>query len=203
MNKSESKYFNTALCMDEALISLLEIKDLEYITVKEICEKAGVNRSTFYLHYETIDDLVNEAMESVNRRFLAYFDQDAGDFIGEIERRAPKELVLVTQDYLRPYLQFIRDNKHVYRAAFRNPNGMQADVRYGALKRHILEPILEKFEVPDAFRRYYIAYYIEGIVAIIKEWLNQDCREPVETIAAIIEECVRPFHGMEGKVYGE
>ena len=53
MNKAESKYFNTALRMDEALISLLRVKDLEYITVKEICEKAGVNRSTFYLHYET------------------------------------------------------------------------------------------------------------------------------------------------------
>ena len=47
MNKSESKYFNTALLMDEALIQLLEVKDYEYITVKEICEKAGVNRSTF------------------------------------------------------------------------------------------------------------------------------------------------------------
>ena len=32
MNRSESKYFNTALKMDEALISLLENKDLEYIT---------------------------------------------------------------------------------------------------------------------------------------------------------------------------
>lgn len=64
MNKSESKYFNTAAFMDEALIALLEVKDLEYITVKEICEKAGVNRSTFYLHYETIDDLANEAAES-------------------------------------------------------------------------------------------------------------------------------------------
>ncbi len=39
MNKSESKYFHTALRMDEALISLLEEKDLEYISVKEICEK--------------------------------------------------------------------------------------------------------------------------------------------------------------------
>lgn len=33
--------------MDEALILLLEDKDFEYITVKEICRKAGVNRSTF------------------------------------------------------------------------------------------------------------------------------------------------------------
>ena len=50
MNKNESKYFSTAIKMDEALIALLEKKDFSYITVKEICEKAGVNRSTFYLH---------------------------------------------------------------------------------------------------------------------------------------------------------
>ena len=47
MNKFESKYQNTARLMDEALILLLEDKDFEYITVKEICRKAGVNRSTF------------------------------------------------------------------------------------------------------------------------------------------------------------
>ena len=45
MNKSESKYYNTALLMDEALLLLLEKKDYEFITVKEICAKAGVNRS--------------------------------------------------------------------------------------------------------------------------------------------------------------
>ena len=50
-NKHESKYFNTALLMHQALIILLETKDYNYITVKEICQKAGVNRSTFYLHY--------------------------------------------------------------------------------------------------------------------------------------------------------
>ena len=54
MNRSESKYFNTAVRMDEAFLSLLEKKDFAYITVKEICEAAGVNRSTFYLHYETL-----------------------------------------------------------------------------------------------------------------------------------------------------
>ena len=52
MNKSESKYFNTALLMDEALLLILEKKEFEFISVKEICDKAGVNRSTFYLHYE-------------------------------------------------------------------------------------------------------------------------------------------------------
>lgn len=199
MNKSESKYFNTALRMDEALITLLEKKDLEYITVKEICRQAGVNRSTFYLHYETIADLVNETLEMVNRRFLSYFPQQEEDVLGNMDSRAREDLVLVTREYLIPYLRFIRDNKKVYRAAFRNPGSMQAHARYGELKQQLLDPILERFEIPAAHRSYYIAYYVEGIIAIVKAWLQQDCADPVEMIAGIIESCVRPRNGRNEK----
>ena len=195
MNKSESKYFNTALRMDKALIALLEEKDLEYITVKEICHQAGVNRSTFYLHYETIADLVNETLEMINRRFLSYFPQQEEDVLGNMDSRERKGLVLVTREYLLPYLRFIQDNKKVYRAAFRNPSSMQAHVRYGELKQHILGPILERFEIPASHRPYYMAYYVEGIIAIVKEWLRQDCADEVEMIAGIIESCVQPRDG--------
>lgn len=190
MNKSESKYFNTALRMDEALIALLEKKDLEYITVKEICEKAGVNRSTFYLHYETVADLVNETVVMINERFLSYFPRSSEDFAGEMDSRELNDLVLITREYLLPYLRFIRDNKAVYRAALRNPVNIQADDRYGQLKKQIIAPILERFEIPEEHHPYYIAYYIQGIMAIIKEWLCRDCREEVETVASIIERCV-------------
>ncbi len=202
MNKSESKYFNTALAMDNALIALLEVKDLEYITIKEICEMAGVNRSTFYLHYETITDLLNEAMESVDTHFLSYFSQDTKDIWDKINGNELNELILITQDYLRPYLRFISDNRKVYRAAFRNPNNMQANIRYENLKKYILEPILKKFGVPDKIQQYYIVYYIEGIAGIIKEWLNHDCLDSVEVIATVIEECVKPSIGADRKENG-
>lgn len=192
MNKSESKYFNTALRMDEALLALLEEKDLEYITVKEICRQAGVNRSTFYLHYETISDLVNEALEMINQRFLSYFPQQEEEVLGNIGSREREDLVLVTREYLLPYLRFIRDNKKVYRAAFRNPGSMQAHTRYGELKQRILGPILERFDIPASHHPYYMAYYVEGIIAIVKEWLRQDCADEVEMIADIIESCARP-----------
>ncbi len=192
MNKSESKYFNTALRMDEALIALLEKKDLEYITVKEICHQAGVNRSTFYLHYESNAELLDETMEMINQRFLSYFPQEEDAVLGDMEHRELNDLVFVTQEYLLPYLRFIQDNKKVYRAAFRNPSSMQANARYGVLKQRILDPILERFEIPAARRPYYIAYYVEGIAAIVKEWLRHDCGDSVEMIAAIIESCVRP-----------
>ena len=94
--------------MDKALISLLKEKDLEYITVKEICEKAGVNRSTFYLHYETVADLVNEAIETVNQRFMSYF-ADINGIEEKLDHTDLSNLVLVKQDYLYPYLRFVSE----------------------------------------------------------------------------------------------
>lgn len=201
MNKVESKYFHTAARMDEALIALLEKKDLEFITVKEICEKAGVNRSTFYLHYETIADLVNETAEGINERFLSYFSKNkkGTDLFQEISGQTPKDLVLITKEYLLPYLQFIKDNKQIYRAAFRNPGAMLADARYRDLQKYILLPILEKFGVPARHQSYYVAYYIEGVIAIVKTWLKQDCADEVDRIAEIIEACVRPESGKQEK----
>lgn len=192
MNKSESKYFNTALRMDEALIALLEVKDLKYITIKEICEKAGVNRSTFYLHYETIGDLLNETLEIINQRFLSYFSLNSSEFIDKINAQEPQDLILITQEWLLPYLRFVCDYKSIYRATFQNPNGMQADIRFRDLKKYIVSPILCKFGLPENYQPYYIAYYIEGTVAVIKEWLRHNCEEPIQIIAAIIEECVIP-----------
>ena len=194
MNRSKSKYFNTALRMNESLIELLEEKELEYITVKEICQRAGVNRSTFYLHYETIADLVNETAETIDRRFLSYFPQDRRALMDSPDR---KDLVLVSREYLLPYLRFIQENKKVYRAAFKNPVGMQTDARYRKLRQYVLEPIMERFEIPEPHRPYYIAYYVEGVFAIVKEWLGRDCADEVETVIEIILACVRPKDGYE------
>ena len=95
MNKNESKYFNTAILFDEALIYLLEKKDIEYITVKEICNKAGVNRSTFYLHYESINDLVEETMKYINKNFINYFNENSKDVFEKIKNAPLEELKLI------------------------------------------------------------------------------------------------------------
>lgn len=80
MNRSESKYYNTACLIDEAFLLILEKKDFEYITVGEICKKAGVNRSTFYLHYENLSDLLDESLKFINDRFLEFFPTKADNF---------------------------------------------------------------------------------------------------------------------------
>lgn len=193
MNKNESKYFNTAILFDEALIYLLEKKDVEYITIKEICTKAGVNRSTFYLHYESISDLIEETMNYINKKFVNYFNENSKDFIEKIKYSPLEELKLVERRYLNPYLNFIRDNKKIFKASFLNPIGMSAFDKFNHLKQYILIPILERFNVPEKERNYLIAFYINGIMAIIKEWIDKDCKESIDDVENIIIKCVREY----------
>ena len=94
MTRSESKYFATAARMDEALFHLLEEKDFAYITVKEICERAGVNRSTFYLHYETMSDLLSESVGRMNKQFLASMEKDSDAFFTKLRNCPRDELYL-------------------------------------------------------------------------------------------------------------
>lgn len=117
MNKSESKYFATAVRMDEAFLRLLEKKDFAYITVKELCETAGVNRSTFYLHYETMADLLSESAQYMNEQFLTYMNRNTETFVTKMKECPLDELYLVTQEYLTPYLNYIKEHQRLFRTA--------------------------------------------------------------------------------------
>lgn len=191
MNKSESKYFNTARRMDEAFLELLERKDFSFITVKEICEKAGVNRSTFYLHYETVGDLLSESMEYMHGQFLEQF-RGLGDVAGRIRHCPREELVLLTPSYLRPYLEFIQTHQRLYRAALERPEIFAADMAYQKMFRNIFSPILERFSVPEAERNYRMMFYLHGIEGIVAQWLKEECAASVETVIRIIQVCVLP-----------
>ncbi|MCD8149684.1 MAG: TetR/AcrR family transcriptional regulator [Clostridiales bacterium] len=100
MNKFESKYYDTAVRMVKAFLDILETKDFEYITVKEICTKAGVNRSTFYLHYETMSDLLGESAEYISDTMSGYFDQDSR--IQDVSAMDKNDLYFINAEHLIP-----------------------------------------------------------------------------------------------------
>lgn len=192
MNKHESKYFNTASLFDETLIILLEKKDIDYITVKELCEIAGVNRSTFYLHYESINDLLNETLEYVINKFINYFNKDSKNFIEKINSSDKNDLILIKEEYLKPYLKFTKDNKKVFIAALKNPTTLRVQEYYFNLEKYIFYPILDKFDIPDNEKKYVLQFYINGIIGIIKQWIINNCEDEIDDIMNIIIMCVRP-----------
>lgn len=195
MNRSESKYFATATRMDEAFLALLAKKEFAYITVKEICAAAGVNRSTFYLHYETIGDLLAESVAYMNRQFLAHMAKDAETFVMKIQTCPMDELYLITPEYLTPYLRYIQEHKRIFQTAMENAAVFSTHETYDRMFAHVFQPILKRYDVPEADRTYLMRFYIEGLMAILTEWVGNDCTDSLEHVIAVMQKCVAPHRG--------
>jgi AcrR family transcriptional regulator len=198
MNKNESKYFNTAIRMDEALITLLEKKDFEYITIKEICDTAGVNRSTFYLHYENTSDLLKETTRYIIDKHLAYYEIDKTRIALQFETCKREELLFITDEYLVPYLKFIKDNQRLFKVSIKQFNSFNMNEVYGRMFEHIFNPILERFHVPEKERAYVMKFYLTGVFAIVKEWLDKNCSDDMETVTRVITDCVMGERNVNG-----
>ena len=187
MNRFESKYFNTALIMNESLIELLLKKDYEYISIKDICLKAGVNRSTFYLHYETKDDLLKETIKNINKKFYDSFNNKKID-VNKIE--SLNELILVNKEYLIPYLNYIKQNKKIFKLLYDKPELFNLKENFQNMYDNLFQPILERFNVPKNEQIYIFEYYSKGVLAIILKWVSLSCKENIDFIISMIEKCL-------------
>ena len=198
MNKNESKYFNTAIKMDDALIKLLEKKDFEYITIKEICDTAGVNRSTFYLHYENTSDLLKETTRYIINKHLAYYEIDRQRLSLQFETCRREELLFITDKYLTPYLTFIKENQRLFKVSIKQFHLMHMDQVYVDMFENIFSPILARFCVPEAERVYVMKFYLTGVFATVMEWLDKSCSDDMDTIIKVISDCVMGERNVNG-----
>ena len=190
MNKSESKYFNTAKKMDKALISLLEEKSFEYITVSEICKRAEVNRSTFYLHYENTVDLLNETARFLLDDFAAYFNVDVENITNKFKENSLDELNFISDEYLHPYLSYIKENRIAFLTVLLHSVSFGFNEIFQRLYDNIFNPILERYNYPATDRKYAMMFYLNGITAIVTEWLKDGCEKTIGEVSQIIYGCI-------------
>lgn len=190
MNKSEAKFRNTAVKMDDALVALLEQKEFNDISIIDICQKAGVNRSTFYAHYDNMYDLLDETQERAVSEFFTSFGAsvDATDF----SKMSADELIFISPQYLVPYLTFVKKNRRLYKV-YNNSNAFPIGEMDKRLIENIFVPIYAKNGVTDKrIVEYMSHYFISGITAITMEWVKHDCEDDILFVCEVICICVRP-----------
>ena len=189
MNKNESKYFKSAEKMHTALLTLLDSKDFELISVKEICETAGVNRSTFYLHYDNVNDLLQETVEAVYKDFFGRFDAEGPGAL-DIDEKKEDELFLVTPKYLMPYLDFVEENRKLFYLMYEKNEMMGAEKTYETWFKTIFGPILTRFGVPQKEQPLIMVFYLKGIIGVVTEWVRGGCAESKDEIISVIQKCI-------------
>ena len=185
MEKNKSKYFYTATLMNQALLALLEKKDVDFISVTEITKKAGVNRSTFYLHYDNVYELLQETIENLNKEFINSFD-----FKGLPEIKSTKSAFLIKEEYLIPYLNFCKKNKKILKLAHKKPHLFNNDKVYKKMYDAIFYPAISQFINDETKKTFYLEFFTQGVSAVVEKWIELDCVTEIDELIKIVKDCV-------------
>ncbi len=74
MKNEDTRVQFTKKILKDSLLKLLIDKPIAKVTIKELCEAAGLNRGTFYLHYNEPNDLLREIENEFVRKKMSFFD---------------------------------------------------------------------------------------------------------------------------------
>ena len=182
MNKNKSKYFYTAQLMNQALLALLERKDIEFISITELTKKAGVNRTTFYLHYENMNDLLIETIGLINKKYRDSFNNKTID----VSSASKKDLFFIKEEYLLPYLELVKNHKHVFKLIHNKPYLFGNEKASKDLYNNLFEKVLDSYGVKEEDKEYVFAYYTQGTLAIVLKWIEKDCIDEIEKVSELI-----------------
>lgn len=65
------------------------------------------------------------------------------------------------------------------------------------MMHHVFIPILERFQIAGRDHAYMVTFYIHGLMAIISEWLKNDCIDSIDHVSAVMEQCVMRGRGKQ------
>ncbi|EKQ54740.1 MULTISPECIES: TetR/AcrR family transcriptional regulator [unclassified Clostridium] len=110
VNQEDPRVLRTRQLIREAFSDLLQKKGFDAITIKDIAQKAAINRATFYAHYEDKYALLEEIIEQAFHRMFPKQIMNAQEFTDEI----CNQLILMTYNYIVAFYKTCRmDSKSI------------------------------------------------------------------------------------------
>ena len=155
--KTNQRYKETEELILQVFVGLIAKRQLSHITIKEICERAEINRTSFYLHFKDMSDLMEKT-----EVYLTHTSGRLYDFVRE--EHGLKEKFDVYFEHIRKYRTF-------YKPYLTNGHEL-----------HFVDELMD-LKSRSSERRsvregsYSQAFFRAGISALVREWLEQGCEE--------------------------
>ena len=151
--------------IEKTFLELIQTKEVENISVSDVCKICKLNRSTFYANYIDIYDLVEKIKFRMENEFANIFinDPEAGQN---------------STSYLKMFTH-IKENQIFYKTYFK--------LKFDTVS---YKPIYHEDLASKYYNNKHIDYHIEffkaGFTAILKKWLNNNCKETPEEMVEIL-----------------
>ena len=154
--------------IERIFVELTQEKNLNEISVTDICKKANLNRSTFYANYFDVYDLADKIKERL--------ESDVSDLYQD------EKLNQYNSNDFSKIFHLVKENplffKTYFKLEFDSTDTFKQDYRYDTNQA--------KEFYNDEYIDYHIAFFKAGFNAILKKWLYEGCVEPIEDMCKII-----------------
>lgn len=171
--KSSKSRFNR-MCIAEAIIELMKSENLKKIKISSVVKKAGVSRTTFYKHYNTLEDVLKDYMNEIVAEYNVERHQKL-----KIKTYYDYENILFTFYFFDRYADFF---KVIAREGF-----------YSLLIEAINSFMTKNYYASD-YNLYELYCYSGGLLNIFIKWEEQGKKETPEEIAQIVYDLYHHFH---------
>ncbi|WP_456276303.1 TetR/AcrR family transcriptional regulator [Bacillus sp. AK128] len=167
----------TQMVLKDSLIQLLKDKPISSITIKEICEVADINRSTFYSHYSNQYDLLysieDELIEDMVTTLTQYNFSKEEDSLKMTEKVL--EYIAVKSDLCQILLSENSDTHF-------EKKGMMI------MKEHIYKNWITNIHADEDTFDYISLFIVSGSIYVIKKWLENGLNKSPKEMAGIIND---------------
>lgn len=151
--------------IEKVFVELLQSKDLGQIRVSDICNKAGVNRTTFYANYADIYGLADSIRERLETNLEDLYQEEITSGVN-------------SNDYLKLF-RHIQQNQIFYQTYFK----LGYDDNYKIVTYDV--ELAQKY-FQGRFINYHMEFFKSGLTRIIKLWLQNGCQESPEEMFEIV-----------------
>lgn len=166
--KNNARRRSSQTKIEQSFFALLQDKDLSEISVSKICEMAKLNRSTFYANYVDVYDLADTVRKTLEDNLNTMYQKDI-------------DFGYNSNNYLQLF-EHIKQNQAIYKTYFK----LGYDHKYEIFK---YDTNLAKEHFQNRFIDYHCEFFRNGISAIIKKWLNDNCElTPMEMNQILMDE---------------
>lgn len=150
------------LLFKNALMDLLKEKgSVAKISVRELCDQAELNRSTFYAHYNEPNDLLME------------IETELLDATEEHLKKIGEENDAGAHKYILSFLQYIKQNDKQFRTLL--IDSADPEFRSRFMQQSIIQFVENlRIELPKELEQYIFSYILNGSTGIIIQWIRSD-----------------------------
>lgn len=182
LNESRRTQY-TRRALQDALIELLAGKPLSRITVRELCERADVNRSTFYAHYTDTADLLRD------------IEEDAIDWVSDALQRLLEQPDTEGVGHVIEHIcRYIADNRSHLRVLMSTKADLGFQQRLLGLiyGRSDIAAQLQPRGVSPQEAEMRVRFAVSGSIGLLQYWLSTDLEASPETVARTITTMALP-----------